>query len=58
MMYLLCGDVGLGEFDPPLPGAAAKQDVLVTRRDGATVWQRLPNISVSPTVSAESREHH
>ena len=55
---LLCADVGLGEFNSSLPGATAEQDVPIARRDGTAVWQRLPNISVSSTVSAESREHH
>ena len=55
---MVCGDTGPGELDPPLPGAAEKQDVLVTGRDGTAVGQRLSNIPVSPAVSAEPREHH
>ena len=56
MLAVTC--IGLGEFDPPLSGTTAKQDVLVARRDGAAVRQRLPHLPVSSTVSAESGEHH
>jgi len=57
-MWVMCDATGPGEPDPALPGAAAKPDVPVGRGDGAAVRQRLSNIPVSPTVPAESREHH
>jgi len=49
---------GSGEPDPPIPGAAEKQDVFVTRRHGTVVWQHLSNIPVSSAVPSESGEHH